>query len=221
MDYLNSLPVIQLVADEVEADDIISYVCRYSYFKDCQKVIVSSDKDFYQLLDDTTVLHRPIQKRYLNRKDIIEEHGIHPNNFALARAVVGDKSDNLVGVSGVGLKTVAKRFPFFKKEDDVTINELIEYCENQESKIQAYKAIPENKQLIIGNYKLMQLYSPSMSIQTKQSIDWSVKQFEYNFNKTELSILMHQDGIDKVDWSDMIQKFRKISIDNKKRYNAK
>ena len=155
MEYLNNFPVIQLVADEVEADDIISYICRYSQFKDYQKVIVSSDKDFYQLLDETTVLHRPIQKKYLNRNNIVEEHGIHPNNFALARAIVGDKSDNLVGVSGVGLKTVAKRFPFFVQEDDVTIKHLIEFCEHQEANILAYRAISEKEQLIKDNYDLM------------------------------------------------------------------
>ena len=66
-DYLNHFPVIQLIADEVEADDLIAYVCRYSAFKDDQKVIVSSDKDFYQLLDNTTIIHRPVQKQYLSK----------------------------------------------------------------------------------------------------------------------------------------------------------
>jgi len=216
MEYLNNFPVIQLVADEVEADDIISYICRYSQFKDYQKVIVSSDKDFYQLLDETTVLHRPIQKKYLNRNNIVEEHGIHPNNFALARAIVGDKSDNLVGVSGVGLKTVAKRFPFFVREDDVTIKYLIEFCEYQEANILAYRAISENEQLIKDNYDLMQLYSPSLSIQTKQSVDWTIKEFEYKFNKTETNIMMFQDGINEINWSDMFQEFKRLRRDNKR-----
>ena len=216
MEYLNNFPVIQLVADEVEADDIISYICRYSQFKDYQKVIVSSDKDFYQLLDETTVLHRPIQKKYLNRNNIVEEHGIHPNNFALARAIVGDKSDNLVGVSGVGLKTVAKRFPFFIHEDDVTIKHLIEFCEYQEANILAYRAISENEQLIKDNYDLMQLYSPSLSIQTKQSVDWTIKEFEYKFNKTETNIMMFQDGINEINWSDMFQEFKRLRRDNKR-----
>ena len=217
MEYLNNFPTIQLVADEVEADDIISYVCRYSQFRDYQKVIVSSDKDFYQLLDDTTVLHRPIQQKYLNRKHIIEEHGIHPNNFALARAVVGDKSDNLKGVPGVGLKTIAKRFPFFADEKDVTIAQLIEFCNHQESSIKAYAAISNDEQLITDNYSLMQLYSPSLSIQTKQSIDWTIKEFEYKFNKTETNIMMYQDGINEINWSDMFREFKRLRRDNKKR----
>ena len=177
---------------------------------------MSSDKDFYQLLDETTVLHRPIQKKYLNRNNIVEEHGIHPNNFALARAIVGDKSDNLVGVSGVGLKTVAKRFPFFIHEDDVTIKHLIEFCEYQEANILAYRAISENEQLIKDNYDLMQLYSPSLSVQTKKSIDWTVKEFQFTFNKTETNIMMFQDGINEINWSDMFQEFKRLRRDNKR-----
>ena len=214
-EYLNNFPVIQLMADEVEADDLISYVCRYSCFNEDQKVIVSSDKDFYQLLDNTTVLHRPIQKEYLNKNSVVEKHGIHPVNFALARAIAGDKSDNLVGVDGVGLKTVAKRFSFFAEERDVTLEELTEFCAHQESKIKAYAAIIENQQLVKDNYALMQLYSPSLSIQTKQSIDWTIGEFEYGFNKTETTLMMHEDGIAENDWNELFQNFRRMCRDNK------
>jgi len=214
-DYLNNFPVIQLIADEVEADDLIAYVCRYSIFKNDQKIIVSSDKDFYQLLDDTTVLHRPIQKRYLNKMTIVEEHGIHPQNFALARAIAGDTSDNLCGIGGVGLKTIAKRFIFFAEERDVTLLELIEFCNNQEKKIKAYELIPEREELIKENYKLMQLYSPSLSVQTKQSVDWTIKEFEYDFKKTETDGMMLQDGIHENSWVELFQNFRRICRDNK------
>jgi len=215
VDYLNNFPVIQTLADEVEADDIISYICRLSAYKNYQKVIVSSDKDFFQLLDDSTILYRPIQKVILNRKKIIEEYGIHPNNFALARAVVGDKSDNLCGVPGIGLKTMSRRFPFFSREEDVFIKELIEFCENQESTLKAYKAIPENKKLIKENYDLMQLYSPSLSIQTKQNIDWVIKEFEFKFRKTDTNIMMFQDGINEINWNSMFEDFNRIQRDNK------
>jgi DNA polymerase-1 len=214
-DYLNHFPVIQLIADEVEADDLIAYVCRYSAFKDDQKVIVSSDKDFYQLLDNTTIIHRPVQKQYLSKTHILEDFGIHPQNFALARAIAGDPSDNLSGIGGVGLKTVAKRFIFFAEERDVTLLELIEFCENQEKKIKAYELIPESKELIKENYKLMQLYSPSLSIQTKQSVDWTIEEFEYGFRKTETDGMMIQDGIHENSWTDLFQNFRRMCRDNK------
>ena len=213
--YLNNFPVIQLIADEVEADDIIAYLCRYSSLKDEQKIIVSSDKDFYQLLDQKTILYRPVQKKLLTQKDILEEHGIHPNNFALARAITGDKSDNLDGVPGIGLKTVAKRFPFFKDEEDVFINDLVEFCDNQESSAKAFLSVKENKQLIQSNYHLMQLYRPSLSVQTKQSVEWILDNFEHTFNKTQTQVMMLEDGINEISWNSMFEGFARIQRDKK------
>ena len=115
MELLNEMPIIQLMIDGVEADDIIAHVSQSPHYKGWQKLIVSSDKDFFQLCDEETVLWRPIQKKFLNMNTIVSEFGIHPTNFAMARAVVGDKSDNLDGVPGVGLKTISKRFPFFER----------------------------------------------------------------------------------------------------------
>jgi len=209
-EYLNNFPIIQLVADEVEADDLISYICQYSQYKGWEKVIVSSDKDFFQLLDGTTILHRPIQKRYLNKKNIVEEYGIHPLNFALARAIAGDQSDNLSGVGGVGLKTISKRFPFFAEERSVLLSELIEFCENQNQKIKAFDTICEERQLVKDNYALMQLYTSSLSPQTQQTIDWTIKNFQYTFNKTQTDLMMFEDGIIDNVWSDLITSFKRI-----------
>ena len=71
LEIINEMPMVQLMLSNVEADDIISYICRYSQYRDEQKVIVSSDKDFFQLLDDNTILYRPVQKVIHNRKSII------------------------------------------------------------------------------------------------------------------------------------------------------
>ena len=104
VEYLNNLPVSQVMIDGIEADDVIAYIVQEPRLKQHQKVIVSSDKDFFQLCDGKTVLLRPIQKEVLNTNKILEKFDIHPTNFALSRAVAGDKSDNLPGVPGVGLK---------------------------------------------------------------------------------------------------------------------
>ena len=50
MQYVNELPIIQIMIDYVEADDVISYVVQHDKYKDYNKLIVSSDKDFYQLV---------------------------------------------------------------------------------------------------------------------------------------------------------------------------
>ena len=139
IDYFNQMPVIQLMLERVEADDIISYVCNSRHYDGWQKVIVSNDKDFLQLCDDETVVYRPTTDKIETKKTVIESLGIHPTNMALARAMDGDASDNLPGVNRVGMKTIATKLPFMKDERSITIDELIEYCENTESKLKVFK----------------------------------------------------------------------------------
>jgi len=215
-DYLNEMPIAQIVLPEVEADDVIAAVTNLDYYKGWQKVIVSSDKDFLQLCDHETVLYRPIQKVVMNRKKVIEEYGIHPTNMALARAIVGDKSDNLDGIAGIGLKTVAKRFPFMAESKNCTIDDLIDLCENHEdSKLKVYASIVEGREIIEQNYGLMQLYVPSLSPQGKQKIKYSVEKSEKHFNQTEINVMMLEDGMGVWDWSTIFTTMKRIVADSK------
>jgi len=215
-DYLNEMPISQVVLPEVEADDVIAAVKILDYYRGWQKVIVSSDKDFLQLCDHETVLFRPIQKVVMNRNDVVEEYGIHPENMALARAIVGDKSDNLAGISGIGLKTVAKRFPFLANEENCTIDNLIEHCENhEESSLKVYTSIVENRELIEENYKLMQLYVPSISVQGRQKVKYAVENSEKSFNQTEINVMMLQDGMGVWDWTTLFTTMKRIVANSK------
>ena len=92
-----------------EADDIIAYACAHKKYEGWHKHIISSDRDFFQLISEDVVLYRPIQKKLVDKPSLLAEHGIHPNNFALARAVAGDKSDNLPGIPRAGLKTIKNK----------------------------------------------------------------------------------------------------------------
>jgi hypothetical protein len=62
MEYLNEMPVIQLVADYTEADDVIALVINHTKYTGWRKTIISSDKDFFQLCRDDVQVYRPIQK---------------------------------------------------------------------------------------------------------------------------------------------------------------
>ena len=211
IDYFNQMPVIQLMLERVEADDIISYVCNSRHYDGWQKVIVSNDKDFLQLCDDETVVYRPTTDKIETKKTVIESLGIHPTNMALARAMDGDASDNLPGVNRVGMKTIATKLPFMKDERSITIDELIEYCENTESKLKVFKTIAESRKLIEHNYDMMQLYSPLISVQGKQTIDYALENFECDFQKTELLKLMVEDGFGELNWEELKTFLNKIS----------
>jgi 5'-3' exonuclease len=210
IEYLNQTPVIQFMEPHVEADDVISYIKNTPMFSEWQKVIVSADKDFIQLLDDKTILHRPIQKEYLNKNNIVEKFNIHPTNFALARAIVGDSSDNLPGVPRVGLPTVAKKFPFLKEEATYYLEHVLKECQKPENKQKVYTNILESKELIENNYDIMQLSSPMLSIQAKQGIDDTFEQYKPHYNQTEIRKLMLQDGVLTVTTTDLEQRFNHI-----------
>jgi len=214
MEYLNMMPITQIMIPEIEADDVIAYVTQLPLLKDDQKIIVSSDKDFYQLCDDSTVILRPIQKEIVNKNRIVEKFGIHPTNFALARAIAGDKSDNLPGVPGVGLKSIAKRLPFFSEEEPCEIPFVVDHCQEIESELKMYRSIVENKDLIKENYKIMQLYSPSISPQSKQHIKNSIFNLDCSFNKTEIIKMMNEDTFGVFDWSTLFASMRNIVFEN-------
>jgi DNA polymerase-1 len=215
VEYINQTPIIQLMLEGVEADDIISFVVNDQRHKGWQKVIVSSDKDFYQLCDDETIIYRPIQKEVLNKNNVIEKFNIHPTNFALARAIAGDKSDNLKGVERVGLPTVAKRLPFLKEEKTYTIGDVFDYCKEQESSIKAYENIVDQIDVVTTNYQMMQLYTPSISIQGRNKIKWTLDEFDYSYNKTQFLKMTVEDGFGSGDWTSLFSSLKDICIKNK------
>tara|TARA_R110002020_G_scaffold472641_1_gene700985 strand:- start:1191 stop:2153 length:963 start_codon:yes stop_codon:yes gene_type:complete len=214
-EYLNELPIIQLVLPAVEADDIISVVAQHPLYDGWQKVIVSSDKDFFQLCDNETVVFRPIQKEVINQKALVEQYGIHPKNFALARAIVGDKSDNLKGVGGVGLPTVSKRFPFLSENMSFSIDSVVIHAQENQGTIKAYASVVEHQDLIEENYRLMQLYTPSLSVQGRQKIDFALENFEPELAKTNAKAMMIEDGFGAVNFTDLFAAMNKIVADSK------
>jgi DNA polymerase-1 len=214
VEYLNNFPIIQLLLDAVEADDIISAICQHPQLTDYNKVIVSNDKDFIQLCKHDTILYRPVQDEILNSKRIVEEYGIHPTNFCLARAISGDTSDNLVGVGGAGLPTIAKRFPQLREDKSYRIDDIVDVCKSTESKIKLFSNIVEHQDLIRENYKIMQLAIPNMSIQDMQKINYALENSECTFNKTELVTMMLKDGFGESNFEELYAHMNKIVVEN-------
>jgi 5'-3' exonuclease len=84
---LTNTTVRQIYADGCEADDIIGYMCRYS-FKDNRKVIISSDHDYYQLLDNKTLIWSPTLKSLVSHKDVKEKYKVTARNFGCKRCFI-------------------------------------------------------------------------------------------------------------------------------------
>jgi DNA polymerase-1 len=158
IELLRSLPVTQVYVENCEADDVIAYLATKKFLDD-DKVIVSSDKDYYQILDESIRIYKPGKKVFVTSKDVFEEYNILPANFAVAKAINGDSSDNVPGVPRAGFKTLAKRFDLHSKVR--TINEIIdeaqEHVDNDKKPLKLFKNIVGHSDIIRRNYDLMTL----------------------------------------------------------------
>jgi DNA polymerase-1 len=210
-EYLNNMPVIQLMIDFVEADDIIAYAVKKDKYKDWEKIIVSSDKDFFQLLGiENTWIWRPVQKVLLNGKILTEKEGIHPNNYALARAIDGDKSDNIEGVPRIGMKTIKSNLPILENPEPVSCDDLFVYCKMQIKQKNCHKKLLEFQQRVRDNYQLMQLYESTISYNGRRGIDFTLDNFEYGFDKLELQKMLIADGQGHLNLSDLWVAFKNL-----------
>jgi len=93
---------LQVWKSDFEADDIINTYAKYAVRCGNEAVIVSSDKDFYQVLDDNVKIYDAMKKEVWSRERFEMEFGFHPKWWVDAGAIMGDKSDNIFGVDGWG-----------------------------------------------------------------------------------------------------------------------
>ena len=154
VEYLECLPITIVNMENNEADDVIGY-CTKHVFKDNKTTILSTDKDFLQLVDKNTRLYSPTKKIMYDEDKVFEEYGIHPKNFLLYRMFDGDKSDGIPGVNGVGMKTLTKLFPFMKTEQKYTLDDIMRSAKTQKNTI--CERIVESKDLLDMNRRLMDL----------------------------------------------------------------
>lgn len=194
---LKCTPICQVYVPDCEADDVIGYMSRY-HWKDALKIILSADKDYYQLISEGSIIYSPTWKKLVQESDVIERFGVHPVNFSLAKAVCGDDSDNIPGVEGVGFKTLAKRFDFLKESKEVTIDELIDQARQkieQGSKVQAFQSIAENEILIRRNWSLVNLDTANLASYQIDRINHVCDTFKPSRNKMDFMRILIAEGI--------------------------
>ena len=124
-ELLNAMGIKYLEIDNYEADDIIGTFAKYcDEDKNFIGTIISSDKDLLQLISDDIDIKLLKQKDYIryNRKTFNEEYGIEPINIIDLKALMGDSSDNIPGVKGIGEKTALKLLQEYKTLDGIYEN---------------------------------------------------------------------------------------------------
>ena len=191
--YLDCLPVTFLSIDGIEADDTITYISEM--YKDTSKriTIVSTDRDFYQLINDKVQIWSPIKKQMYTVETVINEFGIHPNNYVVYRSFTGDKSDNIPGISGIGPKTILKLLPELTSPVEFGIDQVIEKSTRLLTESTKYKTISNNKEILYKNFLLMNLKELDIPAQNKSNIRKIVESEIPMLNKNEFRKLFMED----------------------------
>jgi len=197
---LKEVPVRQVYVSDCEADDVIGYLAKKTY-KDDRCVIVSSDKDYYQLLTDRVIQWSPGQKKFVTAASLKEKFNISAVNFCTARCFVGDPADNISGIKGVGLKTLSKRFPMLETDDFVSINDILNLSRvhPRREKIKLYNAAIAGEHLIRRNWKLMYLDTNNLAASQIQKIDSIIDTFHSTGNKISLIRKLLREGLNMFD----------------------
>jgi DNA polymerase-1 len=105
---VTAMRLAQVEAPGYEADDLIGTLARQGEKAGYSVVIVSGDKDMMQLVDDHVRLYDPMKDRFLGEKEVIEKFGVEPARVTDVMGLMGDSSDNVPGIPGVGEVTARK-----------------------------------------------------------------------------------------------------------------
>ena len=191
--YLDNLPVTFIAIDGIEADDTIAYIADM-YQNIAKKItIVSTDRDFYQLISPTIQIWSPIKKKMYDEAALIEEFGVHPNNYVIYRTFTGDNSDNIPGVSGIGPKTIIKTLPELVNNTEFTLDDLFSKCTSMLTESKTYSKILENRDIIDKNYRLMNIKLLDIPAQSATVIRGILQQPIPTLNKMEFQRLFMED----------------------------
>ena len=147
-----------------EADDLIATYTDQILKKGAKVTIVSSDKDLMQLFKKNVRIFDPIKNKILNLDDVKNKFGVEPNMIIDVQALVGDPSDNIPGVPGIGVKTAAELINHYKTLENL-LNKVEEIKQNKKR-----ESIILNKEKAILSKKLVTLKHDVLVKNTLESL---------------------------------------------------
>ena len=196
--YLRCLPVRTISIDKAEADDIIAYYSKYLPQQyDSKVIIVSSDKDFIQLVDKNVTVFRPMEKTFYQKQTVQEKFNVLAENFILYKTLLGDSSDKIAGIKGLGEKGIFKKFPELQ-ERPLTLDDIYNISVEKLKEHVVYARIVQDWDRLEKNYQLMNLSDPILEDEDKKYLEDSTKK-PISALKTEAFLrIYNEDGIGKI-----------------------
>lgn len=171
-ELLDLFNIYNFETTDCEADDYIAGLVK-EYNNQLHTIIFSPDKDFYQLISNTTnVFHyRGKKSELIDPESFKSKFNFEPQFFADYLSLIGDKADNISGVKGVGKITATKLIAEFS-----TINNLfknIDKIKNNKLK----ELIVNNKEKILKNYEIINLFNVKPRKINKNQLNFNIFKF--------------------------------------------
>ena len=187
--YLQCLPVSVISIEGLEADDIIGYLTyKFEKFEETKEInIMSADQDFLQLVTAKTSVYSPTKKKIYKPKDVLEQFGVTAINYINYKILLGDKSDNVPGVTGLGPVKLVKLFPELLNETLVSLEDIIDKAATKIDENKLYLSVVERRHQLYINKQLMNLegdfLSPDNRLLVKQAFTDSYELNKYLFHQ--------------------------------------
>ena len=176
---LNHLPVSVISREGVEADDIIAWISNLISIRNGKSIIFSTDKDFLQLVSSSVRVWNSATKKLFGMDEVISSYQVHPVNFAIYRALLGDASDNIPGVTGIGPKFIQTHLiEILQKDIPVSIEDLIQLSEKTQIEEDAKKKKDRRKRtmaMLLGYVDVLTRNLNLMELKTFDKIGASSK----------------------------------------------
>jgi DNA polymerase-1 len=154
VEALTAMRITSVSRERFEADDLIASLAHLGEKAGMRVLVVSGDRDTFQLITEQTTILYPVKGvMNLARMDdaaVLEKYGVHAKQYPELAALVGETSDNLKGIPGVGPKTAAKWIQQFG-----SLNAILESAEEIPGKVG--ESLRENKELAVRNRRLNEL----------------------------------------------------------------
>ena len=164
--YLSTLPINVIQIDNIEADDTIAYIANNLLEKEV--TIMSADQDFLQLVNERITVWSPIKKKFYTPDLVMKDYGVPAHNFLMYKVLMGDKSDNIEGIKGLGPKKLPKIVPDLLSQNTLDLDFILEYSGKGEEPM--HKRIVESETQLRVNKELMDLKNPPISGELKLRI---------------------------------------------------
>jgi DNA polymerase-1 len=198
---IKALNIPSFEQENYEADDVLGSLARVASSRNVITVIVTTDKDMFQLVDNSTIVYNPAKELHLDEKKVKEYFGVMPSQVIDVLALWGDATDNIPGIPGIGEKTSKALINQFGSLENLLKNLDKVEKENQKEKIKQ-------------NLELLKLSQRLVTIEKNLDVKFNLEELSISQpNYDELASLFKE-----LEFSALLSGYVKKSESTKKQY---